>query len=189
MYMAYVNSRAQYREQRVVDLEVLANIVGQDIRPYLAYLVGLVGLLALPGTYVEDWVREFYASVWIAPDHNYIHYALASIDYRVTAQHARETWGLTALETKIHELCYSGIEPPRCPHDGHLSPVDFVTPCYRPPFTEGSSHALTSLTRPTRILDIVMRKTLLPRLGYREGFARIQQWLVAHLVAQQEFDI
>ena len=56
--MAYVNSRAQYREQRVVDLEVLANIVGQDIRPYLAYLVGLVGLLALPGTYVEDWVES-----------------------------------------------------------------------------------------------------------------------------------
>ena len=31
--MAYVHSEAHFREQRVVDLEVLANIVGQDIGP------------------------------------------------------------------------------------------------------------------------------------------------------------
>jgi hypothetical protein len=67
-----------------MDLEVLRNVVGQDIMPYLSYLPGLVGLLALPDTYVEEWVREFYASVWIVPDHNYIHYALAGTDYRVT---------------------------------------------------------------------------------------------------------
>jgi hypothetical protein len=96
MYMAYVHSQAQFREQRVLDLEVLGNVVGQDIRPYLSYLLGLVGLLALLGTYVEEWVCEFYASVWVAPDHNYIHYARVGTDYRVTTQRARETWGLTA---------------------------------------------------------------------------------------------
>jgi len=50
----------------------------------LSYLPGLAGLLALLGTYVEEWVGEFYASVWVAPDHSYIHYALAGTDYRVT---------------------------------------------------------------------------------------------------------
>jgi len=34
-----------------------------------------------------------------------------------------------------------------------------------------------------------MRKTLLLRLGYRDGFTKIHQWLIAHLVAQLEFDI
>jgi len=43
----YVNSEAQTREQRVVNLEYLANIVGQDIKPFLTYLPGLVDLLAL----------------------------------------------------------------------------------------------------------------------------------------------
>ena len=83
--MAYVHNEVQFREQRVIDLEVLANIVGQDIRPYFTFLLGLVELLALQGTYVEDWMQEFYASVWIALDHSYIHYALAGTDYRVTA--------------------------------------------------------------------------------------------------------
>ena len=88
--MAYVNSEAQIREHRVVDLEILANIVRQDIRSYLAYLPGLVGLLALPGTFVEDWIHEFYASIRVAPDHSYIHYALAGTDYRVSSTWQRD---------------------------------------------------------------------------------------------------
>jgi len=34
-----------------------------------------------------------------------------------------------------------------------------------------------------------MRKTLLPRSGYRDRFTHIQQWLIAHLVDQREFNI
>ena len=76
---------------------------------------------------------------------------------------------LRELETRIHELCYSGIQHPRHPHDGLLPSIKFVAPCYRPPFIEGLNRALTSLTRHARILDIVMRKTLLPRLGFARG--------------------
>jgi len=85
MYMAYVHCQPQFKEQRVLDLEVVGNIIGQDIRPYLSYLLGLARLLALPCNYVEEWVREFYASVWVAPDHSYIHYALVGTNYRVIA--------------------------------------------------------------------------------------------------------
>ena len=45
------------------------------------------------------------------------------------------------------------------------------------------------LTRPARILDFVLRKTLFPRSGYRDSFTRIQQWLVAHLIAKRPFDL
>ena len=81
------------------------------------------------------------------------------------------------------------MEPPHRPHGGELPPVDFLSPCYRPPFSEGLSRVVGGLTHPARIMDFVTRKTLLPRPGYRDGFTRIQQWLIAHLVAQREFDI
>jgi hypothetical protein len=42
---------------------VLGNVVARDIRLYLSYLSGLAALLALPDTYVEEWVRELNASV------------------------------------------------------------------------------------------------------------------------------
>jgi len=127
--------------------------------------------------------------VWVSLDHSYIHYALAGIDYKVTAQRAREVPGLTASSTRIHQLCYGNFEPPRRPHGGALPPVDFVAPYFRQPFGEGSSRTVGDLTRPTRILDFVLRKTLFPRTGYRDGFTRIQQWLVAHLIAQRPFDL
>jgi hypothetical protein len=160
MYQAYIHSQAQFREHQVLDLEILRNVVGADIRQYLTYLSGLLGLLALPSTYVEEWVHEFFASVWVAPDHSYIHYALAGTDYRVTAQTAREILGLTAYATRIHEVCYGNFEPPRRPHDGDLPPVDFIAPCFRQPCGEGSSMTVGDLTRPARIFDFVMRKTL-----------------------------
>ena len=40
-----------------------------------------------------------------------------------------------------------------------------------------------------RLLHAVMRRTLLPRMGYHEGLTRIQLWLVYHLVSQIVFDI
>lgn len=128
-------------------------------------------------------------SVWIALDHNYIHYSLAGTDYRVAAQCARETWGLTAYDTKIHDLCYTSYEPPWRPHDGELPPVDFISPCFCQPFSEGSNRSVRGLTHLAQILDFVMRKALLLRPDNFDRFTRIQQWLIAHLVAEREFDI
>ena len=34
-----------------------------------------------------------------------------------------------------------------------------------------------------------MRRSLLPRSGYREGFTRIQLWVVHHLISHTVFDI
>ena len=40
-----------------------------------------------------------------------------------------------------------------------------------------------------RLLDTIIRRTLLSRGGYREGLTRIQLWLVHHLISQTLFDI
>ena len=39
------------------------------------------------------------------------------------------------------------------------------------------------------MLDAIMRRTLLPRMGYREGLTHIQLWLVNSVVQQTVFDI
>jgi hypothetical protein len=39
------------------------------------------------------------------------------------------------------------------------------------------------------VLDAIVRWTLLPRLGYREGLTWIQLWVVHHLISQTPFDI
>ena len=91
---------------------------------------------------------------------------------------------LRILESPIHlhEVCYGQTEPPRRPHGGLVPPTDLVKPCFIEPFGEGSSRTPRDLTPTTRLLDAIMR-TLLTRMGYREGLTRIQLWLVYYLVS------
>ena len=66
-YNAYLNSRAVFRSQSVYNIESIVAAAGEHIRPYLAYLPGLIDLLGRTGLYVPSWVRQFYASLWIDP--------------------------------------------------------------------------------------------------------------------------
>ena len=70
-----------------------------------------------------------------------------------------------------------------------MPPTDLVRPCFTEPFGEGSSRTPHDLTPIARLLDAIMRRTLLPRMGYHEGLTRIQLWLVHYLVSQTVFDI
>ena len=70
-----------------------------------------------------------------------------------------------------------------------MPPTDLVRPCFTEPFGEGLSRTPRDLTPTTRLLDAIMRRTLLPRMGYREGLTQTQLWLVDYLVSQTIFDI
>jgi hypothetical protein len=64
-----------------------------------------------------------------------------------------------------------------------MPPIDLVKPCFREPFGEGSRRTPTMMTPIARVLDAIVKRTLLPRLGYREGLTCMQLWVVHHLVS------
>ena len=99
----------------------------------------------------------------------------------------REILRILESPIRLHEVCYGQTEPPRCPHDGLVPPTDLVRPCFTEPFGEGSSRTSHDLTPIARLLDAIMRRTLLLRMSYREGLTRIQLWLVNSLVSQTVF--
>ena len=70
-----------------------------------------------------------------------------------------------------------------------MPPIDLVRHCFTEPFSEGSSRIPNDLTPSARVLDAIMRRTLLPRMGHREGLTRIQLWLLNYLMQQTVFDI
>jgi hypothetical protein len=70
-----------------------------------------------------------------------------------------------------------------------VPPTDLIRPCFREPFGEGSRRTHASLSPLARVLDSIVRRTLLPRLGYRESLTRMQLWVVHHLISQTPFDI
>jgi hypothetical protein len=164
-------------------------VVGEQLRPHLSFLPGLSDLLGWTGAYCGTWVREFYSSLWIDPAHQFIHFAFRGHDRRLYSTRVREILRLPASETKIHQLCFGQTAPPRRPHGGTVPPTDMIRPCFREPFGEGSRCTPASLTPIARVLDAIVRRTLLPRLGYREGLTRMQLWVVHHLVSQTPFDL
>ena len=127
--------------------------------------------------------------MWIDPRHRFIHFAFKGRDYRLQSSRAREILRIPESPIRIHKICYGEIEPLRHPHSGLVPPTDLVKACFTKPFGEGSSRTPHDLTPIARILDAVMRSSLLPRSGYREGLTRIQLWLVYHLISQTMFDI
>jgi hypothetical protein len=70
-----------------------------------------------------------------------------------------------------------------------VPPTDMIRPYFREPFGEGSRRTPASLTPLARVLDAIVRKTLLLRLGYKEGLTHMQLWVVHHLISQTSFDI
>jgi len=167
-----------FRSQRVCSIEALVAAAGEQIRPHFSYLPGLTDLLGRTGRYVPSWVREFFSSLWIDPGHRFIHFAFKGRDYRLMSFRVREILRTPESPIRLHEVCYDQTEPPRRPHGGLVPPTDLVRPCFIEPFDEGSSRTPRDLTPIARILDAIMRRTLLPRMGYREGLTHIQLWLL-----------
>jgi hypothetical protein len=144
-------------------------VVGEQLRPHLSFLPGLSDFLGRTGAYCGTWVREFYSSCWIDPAHQFIHFVFRGCDRRLYNTRVREILRLPPSETKILQLCFGQTSPPRCPHRGLVPPIDLIRPCFREPFGEESKRTPVSLSPLIRVLDAIVRWTLLPRLGYREG--------------------
>ena len=60
---------------------------------------------------------------------------------------------------------------------------------FRLPFDEGSRWSPRDMNRLAHVLETVMRKTLLQRVGFREALTHLQQWLLGALVSHTVFDV
>jgi hypothetical protein len=69
-YRAQLSAQIVLRAHRLLDLPAFLLAAGADSEVHLSYLPGLLTLLTTSGKYVEEWVRVFYATVWIDPDHH-----------------------------------------------------------------------------------------------------------------------
>jgi hypothetical protein len=89
-YNAYLNSGTVFRSQRVCSIESIIAAAREHIHPYLSYLPRLTDLLRQTSLYAPSWVREFYAILWIDPQHRFIHFAFRGRDYRLMSFKVRE---------------------------------------------------------------------------------------------------
>jgi hypothetical protein len=174
---------------RLLDLPAFLLATGADSKVHLSYLPGLLTLLSTSGRYVEEWVRVFYATLWIDPDHHWMRFRFEREDVTIHAIQIRQLFGFHESSTRLHSLCYGSSDPPRRPHGGVAPGTAHVAALFRPPFSDGSRRSPADFTTSAKFLFQLMRWTLLSRMGYREATTHIQLWLLGALVSHSEFDV
>jgi hypothetical protein len=184
-----MSAQIALRVHRLLDLPAFLLVAGADSKAHLTYLPNLLTLLTTSGRYVEEWVRVFYASVWIDPDHHWMRFRFEREDVTITASQIRQLFGFPESTTRLHSLCYGTSDPPRRPHGGVAPGTAHVVALFRPPFSDGSRRSPADFTTAAKYLFELIRWTLLPRMGYREATTHIQLWLLGALVSHSEFDV
>jgi hypothetical protein len=184
-----MSAQIALRVHRLLDLPAFLLAAGADSEVHLTYLPGLLTLLTTSDRYVEEWVRVFYATVWIDPDHHWMRFRFEREDVTITASQIRQLFGFHESSTRLHSLCYDTSDPPRRPHGGVAPGTAHVAALFRPPFSDGSRRSPADFTTAAKFLFQLMRQTLLPWMGYREATTHIQLWLLGALVSHSEFDV
>jgi hypothetical protein len=172
-----------------LDLPAFLLAAGDDSEVHLSYLPGLLTLMTTSGRYVEEWVRVFYASVWIDTDHQWMRFRFEREDVTLHASQIHQLFGFNESSTHLHILCYGTSDPPCRPHDGVAPAIAHVAALFRPPFSDGSRRSPADFTIAAKYLYQLMRRTLLPQMGYREATTHIHLWLLGALISHSEFDV
>jgi hypothetical protein len=73
--MAYVNANVLVTAHKVIPLHSIVDLVGEEVCTYLQTVPSLTDLVQRSGSYVLSWVREFFATLWISPDHTAISFS------------------------------------------------------------------------------------------------------------------
>ena len=159
--------------------------MGFDVEPFFSQLPGVLDMLILRHRYVEEWVRVFYATLYIEHDRERIQFMFQGWIYRFTRAKVAELLELQLHDTRLHSVVYGQLGPPRRAQQGGTTPsLEDVTPVFAPRFTA----RVTSQLRPlAAVLYRIIGHTLLPRAGARESVTSLQQRVLATLVCREQF--
>jgi hypothetical protein len=184
-----MSTQIALRVHRLLNLPAFLLATSVDSEVQLSYLPRLLTLLTTSSRYVEEWVRVFYASVWIDPDHQWMRFYFEREDVTIHASQIRQLFGFPESSTRLHSLCYGTSDRPRRPHGGVAPATAHVMALFRPAFIDGSRRSPADFIPVAKYLYQIMRRTLLPWMGYREANTHIQLWLLGALISHSEFDV
>jgi len=149
---------------------------------------GLFDLLIGLHHYVLEWVKIFFASLWIPRDQEFIEFMFDGDRHQLTRQYIAKALGVPLVEQEVHELCYPSAYAPRCVLAGGMEPpIEIVSIIFRQPFSP--LRRPKELTQLSAALLLAFKKSLYPTAKFGEAITVMQQWLLALVLGHIEFDI
>ena len=182
--MAIQEGGVKFYAHRRITVEGLAKsgrVIEEEMKGHLTYMLGLLDLLTRTHKYVPDWVKIFFATLWIPRGRQYIEFMFRGDRQRLYREEIAEALGVDLVSTtQVHELCYPGVVPPhRALAGGTPPPIKIVSVLFRQTFSQNSLRSSGELIQLAIVLLLTFKKSLYPRAGFGEVIIVMQQWLLS----------
>ena len=136
-----------------------------------------------------SYVRQFYATVWIHPE-DYIAFMLHGQPERLYYDRLQKLLGVDTSDRKLYQIVYEdALSLHHSRARGTFTTDHEIRPLFMEPFTNGSLHTLDRLCPEAYVLQMALRKIVLPRGGIRESLTSLQQWLLLSIWRGKQFDL
>lgn len=171
-YHAQFLERMSLKDHKTIDKHILVDAIGPEIGKHFSYNPGLARMITRSGLYVNQWIRVFFATIWIDRNHEWFQFRFEGLDYRLYVRDIIELFGFLESYTRIHSLCY-----------GTKTLLDTLTTVMyllHHMLHSYGHYSLRALGVHKWILYIllvlhgVVTRTMLPHMGYGEALTGIQ---------------
>ena len=164
---------------------------GVPVLPFFEHYDGLPTLLSEWSRYIREWVRVFYATLFVEEDRQFIDFMFQQRHYRLTRARLATLLGVRIAEEPhyLHYQAYGNTVPPHRPHETPFPSDKEVSVLFQQPFLSGTPRTPDRLTPVAQTIHLALRKSLLFRIGYNEGITALQQWLLLYIMTGREFDL
>ena len=151
-----------HRRIIVEGLAKSAGVTEEEMKGHLTYMLGLLDLLTRAHEYVPDWVKIFFATLWIPRGRQYIEFMFRGDHHRLYREEIAKALGVDLVPTTwVHELCYPRVVPPCRALVGRTPPpIEIVSVLFRQPFSPNSLRSSGELTQLEAMLLLGFKKSL-----------------------------
>jgi hypothetical protein len=151
-----------------------AAAAGAPILPFFDYQRGLADLVTRRSRYVPDWVRVFYATVYVDTVRVAIRFMFMGQQQRLTREGITELLQVDLHDDSIHYLAYHDVEPPRRAHSPILPSDEEISFLFQQPFLPGTSRTPDKFIREAYVVHYALRWSVLYRMGNAESLTGVQ---------------
>jgi hypothetical protein len=189
-YASYVHRGSQLSQYRMLQFTALREAAaGEAILPFFDYQRGLVDLVTRSSRYILDWVRVFYATVYVEADRLSIRFMFVGQQQRLTREGIAELLQVDLHDDSIHYLAYPDVEPPRRAHSPVLPSDEEISFLFQQPFLPGTPRTPDRLICEAYVIHYAFWRFVLYRMGNAESLTGVQQWLLMYVMAKCPFDL
>ena len=127
--------------------------------------------------YVQEWVRVFYATLFVGEDRKYTMFMFNKKQYRLNRQSLARYLGVRLSEQpySLHFHTYGDADPPRRSKEPMFPSDEDASVLFLPPLLPGTPRVPSRLTPVAYVIHFALKRSLLFRIGYSEGITTHQQ--------------